>query len=61
MIELRWFFKNEFSEEEMDTRQATINGAVLQYRKKIDTSPCDVHLIDPWSEWQDVPVVEEGK
>lgn len=29
---------------------------VLQFRTEADTGGCDIHLIDPWGPWQEVPV-----
>lgn len=35
---------------------------VLQYRVPVDTSGCDMYVLDPpMTKWTDVPIVEESK
>jgi hypothetical protein len=48
MVEMRWFVNSDFVK-------------VLQYRQKVGTSVAGELFDVVWSEWIDVPTVEEGK
>ena len=55
MIELRWIHREVFPSDEISFHPRMIR--VLQYRQKIHVSI--VGDISDWSEWKDVPEVEE--
>jgi hypothetical protein len=59
MVEMRWVWGSEPAPECGEGISRTVK--VLQYRQKVGTSVAGELFDVVWSEWIDVPTVEEGK
>lgn len=61
-IELRWVQRQVDGEFLLDGKRLSYQGRFLQYRKQIRNTSASNELsglVTEWSEWIDVPTVEE--